>query len=257
MPAPHARLICHLLLPFPPPPSTPASRAPSSAPASARMPAQEFGLQDLLLLEPLRPTRPSEGAPPTGSPALGTPQSDSVEGPKAEICLPSCIPDTPGLGPQAGREAAAGEEAPADEEGSKASTVGGGEASLSHGSVQEGEGWMERAGAGPGAPNGAAAATGAGAGPGSSLFSQRWVSSGSSLFSQLSEAREMRLSANALEQLEVLGNGVDGAARGSLWGLMNRTLTPFGARLLRHWVSLTQPGLRAKAQGGHETQARA
>jgi len=62
-------------------------------------------------------------------------------------------------------------------------------------------------------------------------------------FGQLSETREMRLSANALEQLELLGNAVDGAAWGSLWGLMNRTLTPFGARLLRHWVSESpQPG---------------
>lgn len=48
---------------------------------------------------------------------------------------------------------------------------------------------------------------------------------------------EMTLSANALQQLEVLQNNSDGSESGSLLQIMNRTLTIFGSRLLRHWVS--------------------
>lgn len=47
---------------------------------------------------------------------------------------------------------------------------------------------------------------------------------------------EMTLSANALQQLEVLKNSSNGAETGSLLHLMNHTLTTFGSRLLRHWV---------------------
>ncbi|KAF8412278.1 hypothetical protein HHK36_000239 [Tetracentron sinense] len=48
---------------------------------------------------------------------------------------------------------------------------------------------------------------------------------------------EMSLSANALQQLEVLKNNFDGSEAGSLWQSMNHTLTMFGSRLLRHWVT--------------------
>ncbi|KAI3945727.1 hypothetical protein MKW98_023001 [Papaver atlanticum] len=48
---------------------------------------------------------------------------------------------------------------------------------------------------------------------------------------------EMTLSANALQQLEVLKNSSNGAETGSLLHLMNHTLTTFGSRLLRHWVT--------------------
>lgn len=48
---------------------------------------------------------------------------------------------------------------------------------------------------------------------------------------------EMTLSANAMQQLEVLRNNSDGSESGSLLQSMNNTLTIFGSRLLRHWVT--------------------
>ncbi len=56
-------------------------------------------------------------------------------------------------------------------------------------------------------------------------------------FREFSAARELALSPNALEQLEVLRNSADGRERGSLIWLLDRTATPAGARLLRHWVT--------------------
>ncbi|OVA14090.1 DNA mismatch repair protein MutS [Macleaya cordata] len=56
-------------------------------------------------------------------------------------------------------------------------------------------------------------------------------------FRPFSSNIEMTLSANALQQLEVLKNNSDGAETGSLLHLMNHTLTTFGSRLLRHWVT--------------------
>lgn len=53
----------------------------------------------------------------------------------------------------------------------------------------------------------------------------------------LSERSEMALSPNALRQLEVLRNAETGGVKGSLFGLMNRTRTAFGGRLLHHWVA--------------------
>lgn len=38
-------------------------------------------------------------------------------------------------------------------------------------------------------------------------------------------------------QLEVLRNNDDGSEKGSLLWLMDHTKTPFGGRLLRHWVA--------------------
>nr|GEU75635.1 DNA mismatch repair protein MSH3 isoform X1 [Tanacetum cinerariifolium] len=48
---------------------------------------------------------------------------------------------------------------------------------------------------------------------------------------------EMTLSANAMQQLEVLKNNSNGSESGSLFKCMNHTLTTCGSRLLRHWVS--------------------
>ncbi|XP_060203585.1 DNA mismatch repair protein MSH3 isoform X1 [Lycium barbarum] len=56
-------------------------------------------------------------------------------------------------------------------------------------------------------------------------------------FRPFSSNMEMTLSVNALQQLEVLKNNFDGSESGSLLQCMNQTLTVFGARLLRHWVT--------------------
>ncbi|XP_052203955.1 DNA mismatch repair protein MSH3 isoform X2 [Diospyros lotus] len=65
---------------------------------------------------------------------------------------------------------------------------------------------------------------------------ERIVCLGSS-FRPLSGKTEMTLSANAIQQLEVLKNNSDGSESGSLLQCMNHTLTIFGSRLLRHWVT--------------------
>ncbi|KAL3524262.1 hypothetical protein ACH5RR_017096 [Cinchona calisaya] len=56
-------------------------------------------------------------------------------------------------------------------------------------------------------------------------------------FRPLSTKMEMTLSANALQQLEVLKNNADGSESGTLLQCMNHTLTIFGSRLLGHWVT--------------------
>ncbi|XAR66206.1 hypothetical protein NMG60_11012345 [Bertholletia excelsa] len=56
-------------------------------------------------------------------------------------------------------------------------------------------------------------------------------------FRPFSGNKEMSLAANALQQLEVLKNNFDGSESGSLLQCMNHTLTIFGSRLLRHWVT--------------------
>ncbi|KAG9140711.1 hypothetical protein Leryth_006910 [Lithospermum erythrorhizon] len=56
-------------------------------------------------------------------------------------------------------------------------------------------------------------------------------------FRPLSGNMEITLSANALQQLEVLKNNSDGTESGSLLACMNNTITIFGSRLLRHWVT--------------------
>ncbi|GMJ06531.1 homolog of DNA mismatch repair protein MSH3 [Hibiscus trionum] len=56
-------------------------------------------------------------------------------------------------------------------------------------------------------------------------------------FRSLSSSMEMNLSANALQQLEILRNNSDGSESGSLLGIMNHTLTTYGSRLLRHWIT--------------------
>ncbi|CAI9767658.1 unnamed protein product [Fraxinus pennsylvanica] len=56
-------------------------------------------------------------------------------------------------------------------------------------------------------------------------------------FRSLSSNVEMTLSANALQQLEVLKSNSDGSESGALFQCMNNTLTTFGSRLLRHWVT--------------------
>ncbi|KAG6413954.1 hypothetical protein SASPL_126670 [Salvia splendens] len=56
-------------------------------------------------------------------------------------------------------------------------------------------------------------------------------------FRPFASITEMTLSANALQQLEVLKNNYDGSDCGSLLQCINNTLTVFGSRLLRHWVT--------------------
>ncbi|KAL5981573.1 hypothetical protein ACLOJK_015635 [Asimina triloba] len=56
-------------------------------------------------------------------------------------------------------------------------------------------------------------------------------------FRPFSSKTEMNLSANSLRQLEVLKNNFDASETGSLLQIMNHTLTSFGSRLLRHWVT--------------------
>eukprot|EP00850_Spirogloea_muscicola_P002457 SM000009S23586 [mRNA] locus=s9:964727:971847:+ [translate_table: standard] len=56
-------------------------------------------------------------------------------------------------------------------------------------------------------------------------------------FRPLSVGGEMTLSPNALAQLEVLRNSLDGQEHGSLLWLLDHTCTPSGGRLLRHWVT--------------------
>nr|XP_021842365.1 DNA mismatch repair protein MSH3 [Spinacia oleracea] len=65
---------------------------------------------------------------------------------------------------------------------------------------------------------------------------ERILSLGAS-FRPYSSNIEMNLSANTLQQLEVLKNSSNGSETGSLLQTMNRTLTIFGQRLLRHWVT--------------------
>ncbi|KAJ4706053.1 putative DNA mismatch repair protein MSH3 [Melia azedarach] len=55
-------------------------------------------------------------------------------------------------------------------------------------------------------------------------------------FRPLSSSTEMTLSANTLQQLEVLRNNSNGSESGSLLHIMNYTLTVYGSRLLRRWV---------------------
>ncbi|XP_030536580.1 DNA mismatch repair protein MSH3 [Rhodamnia argentea] len=48
---------------------------------------------------------------------------------------------------------------------------------------------------------------------------------------------EMSLSGNVIQHLEILRNNSDGSEAGSLMEIMNNTLTIYGSRLLRHWVT--------------------
>uniref|UniRef100_A0A0A0L5V6 DNA mismatch repair protein n=1 Tax=Cucumis sativus TaxID=3659 RepID=A0A0A0L5V6_CUCSA len=65
---------------------------------------------------------------------------------------------------------------------------------------------------------------------------ERIVSLASS-FRPFSCKMEMTLSGNTLTQLEVLKNNDDGSETGSLLHCMNHTLTIFGSRLLRQWIT--------------------
>ncbi|KAL1822754.1 hypothetical protein ACET3Z_009532 [Daucus carota] len=56
-------------------------------------------------------------------------------------------------------------------------------------------------------------------------------------FRPLTGNMEMTLSANAMQQLEILRNNIDGSESGSLLQCMNNTLTISGSRILRHWVT--------------------
>ncbi|RLM65599.1 DNA mismatch repair protein MSH3 [Panicum miliaceum] len=63
---------------------------------------------------------------------------------------------------------------------------------------------------------------------------ERIICFGSS-FRPFSADTEMSLSANTLQQLEVLKNNSDGTIEGSLFQTMNNTCTAFGSRLFRNW----------------------
>ncbi|SPT18920.1 unnamed protein product [Triticum aestivum] len=65
---------------------------------------------------------------------------------------------------------------------------------------------------------------------------ERLICFGSS-FRPFTANTEMSLSANALQQLEVLKNNSDGSIEGSLFQTMNNTCTAFGSRLFRHWLT--------------------
>ncbi|KAK3143330.1 hypothetical protein QOZ80_4AG0299040 [Eleusine coracana subsp. coracana] len=65
---------------------------------------------------------------------------------------------------------------------------------------------------------------------------ERIICFGSS-FRPVSADTEMSLSANALQQLEVLKNNTDGTKEGSLFQTMNNTCTAFGSRLFRNWLT--------------------
>ncbi|CAI0546902.1 unnamed protein product [Linum tenue] len=56
-------------------------------------------------------------------------------------------------------------------------------------------------------------------------------------FRPVSSNIEMNLSANTLQQLEILRNNSDGSETGSLLHVLSNTLTIYGSRLLRHWVT--------------------
>ncbi|KAM6569174.1 hypothetical protein CsatB_017159 [Cannabis sativa] len=64
---------------------------------------------------------------------------------------------------------------------------------------------------------------------------ERLFSQGAS-FRPLSNNFEMTLSANAIQQLEILQNNNGWSELGSLLQSMDHTFTIFGSRLLRHWV---------------------
>ena len=49
-------------------------------------------------------------------------------------------------------------------------------------------------------------------------------------------SKYMVLDTVSLSNLEVLYTLFDKSEKGSLWGFMNRTRTPFGRRLLREWL---------------------
>ncbi|CAN1264854.1 DNA mismatch repair protein MSH3 [Linum perenne] len=56
-------------------------------------------------------------------------------------------------------------------------------------------------------------------------------------FRPLSCSTKMNLSANTLQQLEILRNNSDGSESGSLLNILSNTLTIYGSRLLRQWVT--------------------
>jgi DNA mismatch repair protein MSH3 len=55
-------------------------------------------------------------------------------------------------------------------------------------------------------------------------------------FKKLTSRYEMSISGVTLKNLELLRNSTNGEETGSLFWLMNHTCTPFGARMLKHWI---------------------
>lgn len=56
-------------------------------------------------------------------------------------------------------------------------------------------------------------------------------------FVPFAERGSMLLNANTMANLEIFRNQTDYKATGSLFSLLDHTKTPFGQRLLRHWVA--------------------
>lgn len=57
------------------------------------------------------------------------------------------------------------------------------------------------------------------------------------IFSRMAtESSNMLLDAQTLVNLEILENSTDRSQRNTLFGFVNHTVTPFGKRLLRHWI---------------------
>ena len=87
-------------------------------------------------------------------------------------------------------------------------------------------------------------------GPAAATDASSSSSSSSSSSAADDQPTHMVLDAVALGNLEELQNNYDRTEKGSLWAFVNRTKTPFGARLLKEW--LCRPLFRA-----HEIRSRA
>ncbi|KAL0477634.1 DNA mismatch repair protein [Acrasis kona] len=55
-------------------------------------------------------------------------------------------------------------------------------------------------------------------------------------FNKLTNRYEMNINGVTLNNLEILQNNANASEKGSLYWLMNHTCTPFGSRLLKHWI---------------------
>ncbi|CAN8069407.1 unnamed protein product [Agarophyton chilense] len=56
-------------------------------------------------------------------------------------------------------------------------------------------------------------------------------------YKEFQTKRHMKIGADVLKNFEVFGNSNNGSVQGSLVGLVNRTRTAFGSRLMRQWIS--------------------
>ncbi|OZJ02922.1 hypothetical protein BZG36_04117 [Bifiguratus adelaidae] len=68
------------------------------------------------------------------------------------------------------------------------------------------------------------------------------------LYDPLRNATSLVLDGHTLANLEVLQNTYDGSTRGTVLGLLNRAITPFGKRLFRNWLCHPLRDIRAITQ---------